>query len=158
MSTNYDMYNLKNKSPKKILDSVKKHIKYIDDLIYNYGEVSSSAVKVYRGITGNIDNHYGLNLSYLSTSTDYDVALGFAGKTCCIFEYLISPGIPFLSLKSASNNDFENEILLPRGLTVTLIDEKISGKNKIYVCFIEMTTKNQFKTFKCRNHNVLIHI
>lgn len=150
---------------------VKKHILEIDNIFYKYGSISSKPIKLYRGTT---ESTFGLNKTYISTSTSLKVAKGFSGETCCVYNFTLSPGIPFLSLEGISySKGKEFEILLPRGLMINLIKEIqvpikvykiVDKKRKLvevlqtrYDCNIDMATTVQFKPFDCIQKDILIH-
>jgi hypothetical protein len=71
---------------------------------------------------------------FISTSTNKQRASGFRNKRelhhyTYFITYIVSPGIPVLSLKHTMINEFdmEDEVLLPRGLVSTLV-----SKNTFY--------------------------
>lgn len=177
-SINKYLWGTLKKEEEEIFD-VKNHINQIDNIIYKYGTISSKPVELYRGVENKIK--FGLCLTFLSTSTSLTVAKRFSGDNCCVFHLTLSPGIPFLSLEGVSySKGREYEILLPRGLMINLtkeyqlskkiikfIDGKVQykdGKRETveifqthYECTVDMVSLNQFKSFKCYQHDILIH-
>ena len=68
-------------------------------------------ITVYRGVKGTFVPD---TVSYVSTSSDPNIAKSFTGKHCCRLQILIPPGSHILPIESISNSPNEREILLPR--------------------------------------------
>ena len=100
----------------------KKLIFQIDDAFKRAPKVETPFY-VYRG-TGDSSNsglpYLGISTGYSSTSLTDDQARIFSGKKCCMYKMKLNIGVPYLYLFEISQNKYENEILLPRGIITTL--------------------------------------
>ena len=74
----------------------------------------------------------GINLGFVSTSIKLSVAKNFSGLHGIVYELNISPNIPYIDINIWNN--FEYEILLPRGLTFTIK----SYKKKYYIVDVNL--------------------
>ena len=104
-----------------------QHIKNIDKLFVDklFSEESNKLI-VFRGIKGN-NIYHGKDYGFVSTSTDINVAIKFAGKTGKIYELRIDDGIQYINKNMYIN--FESEILLPRNLIYTIVSTNKYKKN-----------------------------
>jgi hypothetical protein len=105
--------------------------------------------------------YQGISTGYLSTTTDkHDVAYNFASKKegCCVYEYTIQPGVPFISLHRNSTIKSEYEILLPRGITIVLNGTEEKDGLLHYIADVKLTTPDQFKYMEqqCKTYPVLL--
>ena len=127
--------------------SAGKHIKKMDKVLKRF--ILSKPAKVYTGVPVSVEHAYEkykadrskpirLHLpAYTSTSTRFLQAASFSvgrGNNLLMIELPI--GTPAVSLKKISGHDYENEVLLPRGMNIEVqptpeIIEKYGGK--IYV-------------------------
>jgi hypothetical protein len=104
--------------------------------------------------------YQGVSTGYLSTTTDkHDVAYNFASKRqgCCVYEYTIQPGVPFISLHRNSTIKSEYEILLPRGVTIVVNGTEEKDGILHYITDVKLTTPDQFKHMEqqCKTYPVL---
>ena len=128
--------------PEESLENIKENIKNIDNAFLNT-HISKENFVVYRG-TKDFILYDGLNLGFISTTTNFDVAYEFAknGHTMgCIYEMNISPGIPYIYLEDFTLKEEENEILLPRNLVVTM-KKRIGNR---YIVNVTLSSVDQFK-------------
>lgn len=112
----------------KILNDTKKHIENLDALFVNADKINDERI-VYRG------SEYmneGICPSFISTSKSLSVAKKYA-KNKYLYELHINKNIPYIDINTWSNN--EEEILLPRGLNLTI--KKIINK-KHYVIDVNL--------------------
>lgn len=127
--------------------SAGKHIKKMDKVLKRF--ILSKPAKVYTGVPVSVEHAYEkykadrskpirLHLpAYTSTSTRFLQAVSFSvgrGNNLLMIELPI--GTPAVSLKKISGHDYENEVLLPRGMNIEVqptpeIIEKYGGE--IYV-------------------------
>ena len=124
------------------IDKIKDSIKYIDESFLKTQKTEEEFV-IFRGIS-DLTLYTGLNLGYISTSKNFDVAKDFSKKSGAIYEMHISPGIPYIYLendiKSENIDSIEDEILLPRNLIVTLVKQV----GNIYVVNVDLSSIDQF--------------
>ena len=124
-----------------------KHIKKMDKVLKRFS--LSKPATVYTGIPVSVEHAYEkykanrskpikLHLpAYTSASTRFLQAISFSvGRGNNILMIELPIGTPAVSLKKISSHDYENEILLPRGIDIEVqstpeIVEKYGGK--IYV-------------------------
>jgi len=124
------------------IDKIKDSIKYIDESFLKTQKTEEEFI-IFRGIS-DLTLYTGLNLGYISTSKNFDVAKDFSKKRGAIYEMHISPGIPYIYLendiKSKKIDSIEDEILLPRNLIVTLVKQV----GNIYVVNVDLSSIDQF--------------
>lgn len=141
----------------KGLEKLKRKISDLDVLFIDHSNTSTEPIKVYRGLSLDSPNEirFGLNKSFVSTSTNASSARSFMTKKCCLLEIIVDPGIPFLSAYAFSKFPEEYEIILPRNLIYTLQEEVTRLTDKIYVVRAQMSTPNQFyQGWNCHNYNL----
>ena len=64
--------------------------------------------------------------TYTSTSVDFGVALIFSGlQDCCLYEFTLDKGVPYIDMVNTTIYKSESEILLPRNIIFKI--EKISN-------------------------------
>ena len=124
------------------IDKIRNSIKYIDESFLKTQRTEDDFV-IFRGIS-DLTLYTGLNLGYISTSKNFDIAKDFSKKSGAIYEMHISPGIPYIYLesdiKSKKIDSIEDEILLPRNLIVTLVKQI----ENIYVVNVDLSSIDQF--------------
>jgi hypothetical protein len=102
-----------------IMDNI--HINRIIESIDNkFLSSEKGKITVYRGLRKNLPLKYlGLNKAYISTDININQALYFAGESGCLLKINVNKNVPHIKI---TNSPFihENEILLPRNLTLTL--------------------------------------
>jgi hypothetical protein len=165
------------KTPEEALEKIKAKIRVFDEIFSKFATISTVPITVYRGVkddapvpstpapTLDASNplskytpYQGFIPSYMSTSNQREVAVGFSNRTdCCVYEYTIQPGVPFISLYRHSEFQTEFEILLPRGLTTVVKGVKDEDGLRTYVTEVRLTTPDQYKHMEhqCVFHPVL---
>lgn len=130
-------------------------IDYLDNAFEKYAEVSDTDIAVFRGTKDALDlpPYLGIVAGFTSTSTNRIVAEQFSSQdhNCCVYRLIISPGVPFISVKKYSQHSTEDELLLPRGIFMELIDtiQPIDDTYiKEYVVRIRPVSKEQFAKHK----------
>ena len=123
-------YNL---LPEKLIE-IKNHIYNIDNEFLNIRkDTELNNYIVYRGIHNTINGNIiysGKDNGFVSTSKSLKIAQKFAGKQGVIYEIILNKDISFIDI--TINNPYEQEILLQRSLTYTIISQK-KIKQNIYV-------------------------
>ena len=154
--------------PTKIeaIENVKSKIKDIDECFMNYAPRNEKDVILYRGMKSDYKVDMVIYetielLNFTSTSKDKDVAFKFSHDIydCCLYEFNVEKGIPYIDMISSSYyGATEFEILLPRNLLMTytgIATYKISGKT-VKKMNIKMKYPDQFKIFKdCRSYSIV---
>lgn len=112
----------------EILNDTKKHIENLDDLFADADKINDERI-VYRGSEYMNEGNCS---SFISTSKSLSVAKKYA-KNKYLYELHLNKNIPYIELNTWSNN--EEEILLPRGLNLTI--KKIINK-KHYVMDVNL--------------------
>lgn len=158
----------KNKRENYCVKNIKRMIKNLDDAITTRGEISNKSFSVFRGTS--FPNQDGLIKGYLSTTTMRVVARSFMYrakkktnvKVTYLYEYIVEPGVPFLSLHS---NAFgltmdESELLLPRGLISKVLKTYIDEDDENdpiyhYTCSLSLTTPEQYKPYNCKKAKLM---
>jgi hypothetical protein len=118
---------------RKEKDLIKTHIENLDEAFRTAAPRYDDTIVVFRGTHGpyrhlnNIGDMEEIP-PYISTSRDANLAFnfsdvlqkGFVDDACCIYIFLISPGIPYIDFLSARLGiyQYEMEILLPRNLVL----------------------------------------
>ena len=127
-------------------ENVLKNIENID-MAFTYAPRTGKSVTVFRGTkNAQTDAPYdGIQQGFISTTSDEDIldmggnAFISADDQCCIYVYTVEAGIPYITMNQISRYKAENEILLPRGLIVTVDDTEITEDGfKKYLCTIHM--------------------
>lgn len=169
LAVNQKLYRDFAQTPKDAMDQILQNIQNLDYIFIEFGEILPKPIAVYRGIDKDrdADPYLGLNQSYLSTTTNKEVAEDFAkgeyerGKdpdaAGTIYKCTITPGIPFISMMKYSKIVSEYEILLPRGLVTSLDSIDDSLPRRAYNVTIKPATKDQFKKldYKCKKYPVV---
>ena len=127
--------------PDEALENIKDAIKDIDEAFLD-SYVTSEEFVVFRGVQ-DTNLYDGVNSGFISTTKSHQVAIGFANGYS-VYEIHVSPGVPYLYMENISLHDFEEEILFPRGLNLSLIEKK--GKN--YIVQLSLNSENQFNLKK----------
>ena len=149
-----DYYERFGEFPEESLKNIKDNIEYIDNA-FMHTHITEEEIVTYRG-TKDCTLYDELNLSFISTSKNLDVAKTFA-EGGCIYEMHISPGIPYIYLEDFTLVKGEYEILLPRNLIVKL-REQVGNK---YIVDVLLSSLDQFKidnNFKLYNVSNVIGI
>ena len=147
------------------IENVKSKIKDIDECFMNYAPRNEKDnLILYRGMKSEYDiviNETIELLNFTSTSKDKDEAFKFSHSTddCCLYEFTVEKGIPYIDMISSSYyGGTEFEILLPRNLLMTytgIANYKIGGKT-VEKMNIRMKYPDQFKIFKdCRSYSIV---
>jgi hypothetical protein len=106
-------------------------IQQIRDIDSSFVKRSKEGMILYRGTkTLRKTPYLGKNAGYISTSksTNYfetrdgERFISLKNK-CCLYIYELAAGIPYIDLQNISHFKDQEEVLLPRGLTATLIEE-----------------------------------
>jgi hypothetical protein len=143
----------------KTLDEAKEnilnHIKIIDECFLKFATITTKNdnLSVWRGMTISYPfKQIGDSIiikGFLSTSSNKSAADSFADRNCCLYHIIVGEEIPFIRLGSASLNNHESEILLPRDLIATLISETTETigdrEMKVYTIRVEKTHIYQYE-------------
>ena len=136
-------YNLPLSSSERI--EAKNHIANIDDAFRTSAPRYDDTIVTFRGSKkpyrhlNNVGDMEEIP-AYISTSRDFDVALkfseinekGFVDDACCLYMYLISPGIPYIDfLSNRLGIQYELEVLLPRNLVLKYEGDVLLDTSKI---------------------------
>jgi hypothetical protein len=156
------------------IKNVEMRIEQIDSAFLNAAPRTKEEMIVWRGKKGDYYDvshsiHTGspskrnIDTGYISTAKDIETALKFINddkkdksykktkKHCCLYRMHIMKGIPYIDMTNLSKyKKYESEILLPRNLTITTIEnddesKKISEELGVKVIDIKVEKKeNQF--------------
>jgi len=119
------------KFSKKYLKDVKKHIKKLDKLFQKEAKINDNPLFfVYRGMDQPYESSPSrepiLLKNYVSTTPDASVAKSFTDDEtqCCLFRFHVDVGVQYITVNDYySEEQGENEILFPRGLSITYMGE-----------------------------------
>ena len=126
---------------------------------------------VYRGMKAPYPLEIGQSMiidNYISTSTDINVLENFQNKnyysdkshikpaimpeninSCCKYEIKVDKGIPFIDMKHVTLYEDEKEILFPRNLIITFVDEYLSpDQMHVRKMTLSKATEGQFDIIK----------
>ena len=128
-----------------VINAIERTIDYID-LSFREAAVITEPQIVFRGTQNGLTDppYLGLNLGYLSTSIDELSALKFSDELCCFYEMHLDVGVPYIKMYKSHFIE-EREILLPRGLISTLIDEGEYEGRKLYIVRISLSEEPNIK-------------
>lgn len=116
------------RNPVELIHKTVQQIRYIDS---SFIQKSTEGMQLYRGTkTLRPTPYLGKNTGYISTSKsthyfstrDGERFISLKNK-CCLYIYELAEGIPYIDLQSISHFPEQEEVLLPRGLTATLLAE-----------------------------------
>jgi len=129
-------------------NNIENKIKIIDSAFYDAPKTQSNII-LYRGIKHKLDEpiYDGIQLGYLSTTDDINVAFGFTSydDNCCIYKLKLDIGIPYIFLDYISQTQGENEFLLPRGLILQFKKKYEDKGENIFEFFVKLNDKNRYK-------------
>jgi hypothetical protein len=176
------IYYIQEKSIKLGIKNVKKHIKKIDKcFLHAAPRVTSKMVKTkyFRGMTQKYDFDLANEIivkNYISISPKLNIAKKFGiekqkkpdadNTVCCLYQFHLTQGIPYINMINNTKYAHESEILLPRDLKLTLFNsEKVfyktinGGQTQIYYNHyhvrVSLQNKEQFKNeHKCITFNI----
>ncbi len=124
---NFDKFNENLRKGKELSKEEEYHLQNISEIFYIAPPIEKP-LTVYKGIdTLNIYN----DKAFISTSLNYNVALRFAERDCCILQITVSPGSKVLYLSEISREKDEAEVLLDRNGSLKITGEIIKGKMKV---------------------------
>ena len=157
------------------IKNVEMRIEQIDSAFLNAAPRTKEEMIVWRGKKGDYYDvshsiHRGspskrnIDTGYISTSKDIETALKFINddkkdksykktkKHCCLYRMHIMKGIPYIDMTNLSKyKKYESEILLPRNLTITTIENDDESKKiseelgvKVIDIKVEKSTENKF--------------
>lgn len=116
------------------IEEVEADIRNLDTLFGKQERAGEGEKRVvYRGVPCLYE---GLQLGFLSTSRHLAVARKFAGRGGAVCELHVDASIPYIDTNTW--NGCESEILLPRGLTLTVRSSRITKKEKYYVIDVSL--------------------
>jgi hypothetical protein len=146
----------------KNMNEINNHIKILDTAFEKYAQKNKNIMFLFRGVNAQDVNkpYTGKMLSFLSTSTNMSISRAMFTNpytNCCVYNYIVLPDIPYLSLKKYSNSEREDEILLPRNLYATIINTYTVNKMTYYDTIISLTEDDPLinDIFECKNYNLL---
>jgi hypothetical protein len=110
---------------------INKTQRQIDEIDASFDKRSTEGMILYRGTkTHRATPYLGKNTGYISTSKSTDYFATRDGERfislknkCCLYVYELAAGIPYIDLQNISHFAEQDEVLLPRGLTATLMEE-----------------------------------
>lgn len=145
---------------RKEKDLIKTHIANLDEAFRTAAPRYNDTIVVFRGTHGpyrhlnNIGDMEEIP-PYISTSRDANLAFnfsdvlakGFVDDACCIYIFLISPGIPYIDfLANRLGIQWEMEILLPRNLVLKYEGDVLLDTTKIdFMTSLEKTNLIKIK-------------
>lgn len=146
---------------RKEKDLIKTHIANLDEAFRTAAPRYNDTIVVFRGTHGpyrhlnNIGDMEEIP-PYISTSRDANLAFnfsdvlskGFVDDACCIYIFLISPGIPYIDFLSSRLGiyQWEMEILLPRNLVLKYEGDVLLDTTKIdFMTSLEKTNLIKIK-------------
>jgi len=121
------------------LDKDKYYLKQIiNNVDHKFSTAKTSLSRIiYRGVnTDTPEEFIGLNITYISTTTDINISALFANKKGCIFEIHVDDDVPYIDVSENSPFKTEKEILLPREIVLTRENEMIFRYKNIPVYII----------------------
>jgi len=148
------------------IENVKSKIRDIDECFMNYApRIEKNNFIVYRGMKTDYKDYMVMYetievLNYISTSTEQNVAYNFSNPNydCCLYEFTVEKGIPYINMVSTTKYGNESEILLPRNLLITftgIAKYKISGK-QVKKMNVRMKYPDQFNRFAdCKEYSIV---
>lgn len=113
------------------VDLINHTIQQIHDIDGSFTKTAKEGMILYRGTkTLRATPYLGKNQGYISTSksTRYfetpegERFISLKNK-CCLYVYELAEGVPYIDLQDVSEFPDQEEVLLPRGLTATLIED-----------------------------------
>jgi uncharacterized protein YjbI with pentapeptide repeats len=161
--------HLLNKTPAST--EVDNYIGSLDKCFIDYGNIADENMIVYRGMKAPYPLEIGQSMiidNYISTSTNINVSEYFQNKNyysnkshikpailpeninnCCTYEIKVEKGIPFINMKHVTHYTDEEEILFPRNLIITFVDEYLSpDQMHIRKMTLSKATEGQFDIIK----------
>jgi hypothetical protein len=120
---------------------INKTIQQIHEIDRSFTKKSKEGMVLYRGTkTLRPTPYLGKNTGYISTSKTTNYFKTDAGERfislknkCCLYVYELAEGIPYIDLQNISHFKDQEEVLLPRGLTATLMEETKTSIGKTSV-------------------------
>ncbi len=143
------------------INNIKNKISLIDKAFYD-APLTQTNIVLYRGVKHKIDDtvHDGLQLSYLSTTDDFNIAIGFTSydDNCCIYKFILDIGIPYIFLDFISQTQGENEFLLPRNLILQFKKQYEKDDENIFEFFVKLDNKERYKNKNMCNEYTIVDI
>jgi hypothetical protein len=103
----------------------------------------------------------GIELGYLSTTSNFNIAGSFTGDgVCCILKLIVDIGVPYIYLNHISEHRGESEFLLPRNLVIKLIKSEMTqtihgDDKKILTCSVSLDDPTRYDdTGDCKKYKV----
>jgi hypothetical protein len=143
------------------INNIKNKISLIDKAFYD-APLTQSNIVLYRGVKHKIDDplYDGLQLSYLSTTDNFNTAIGFTSydDNCCIYKFILDIGIPYIFLDFISQTQGENEFLLPRNLILQFKNQYEKDGENIFEFFVKLDNKERYKNIYLCNEYIITDI
>jgi len=133
---------------KKDVEEIKRDIQEMDECFKKAPKTQDDKLVLYRGMDRDLGIKPGESVhikNYISTSTSWGSAAEFMKDTtiddktnkitpkCCLFRLHIDTDIPFINLASFSKfGAREAEVLLPRDLIMTYLDDEVKSETYTY--------------------------
>ena len=174
------IYYIQEKSINLGIQNVKEHIEKIDKcFLHAAPRVTSKMVKTkyFRGMTRQYDfnqDNETIVKNYISISPEISIAKSFGinkqkkpnadNTVCCLYQFHLTAGIPYINMINNTKFKGEREILLPRDLKMTLfktekvfykkIDNKLIYYNHYHVRVSLLNEEQYANEHKCIPFNV----
>ena len=174
------IYYIQEKSINLGIENVKEHIEKIDKcFLHAAPRVTSKMVKTkyFRGMTRQYDfnqDNETIVKNYISISPEISIAKSFGinkqkkpnadNTVCCLYQFHLTAGIPYINMINNTKFKREREILLPRDLKMTLfktekvfykkIDNKLIYYNLYHVRVSLLNEEQYANEHKCIPFNV----
>jgi hypothetical protein len=154
---------------KKDMEEIKRDIQEMDDCFKKAPKTHDDKLILYRGMDRDLGMKPGESVqikNYISTSLRWGAASAFMKDTtindktkkitpqCCMFRLHVDKDIPFINMYNLSQfGTNEAEVLLPRGLVMTYLDDEVKRdtytyaykKEKKYIWHIKNMKVTQLK-------------
>jgi hypothetical protein len=149
--------------------NIKKKIQSLDRVFLGAAPRNEDNQTVYwRGMKTPFENLNDINdqiivPNFLSLSTSLKIAYSFSGyafgENCCMYKFIIDKGVPIINMINTTKWKYENETLIPRNITCTLINKSVSvyyndvGIINVFEIRVSLNNINDFKiTNMCYNY------
>ena len=142
---------------KSSIKNIKNKIKSLDRVFLEAAPRNEDVESFYwRGMKTPFNNFNNINdqhivQNFLSLSSNYSIAVKFSGiphnSTCCLYKFFVDKGVPYINMVNTTKYKYEKEILLPRNLTITIINKEfikynISDQNYTPIYIVRVSLNN----------------
>lgn len=140
------------------IKNIKNKLLLIDNAFHD-APLTQTNLVLYRGVKHKIDEplYSGLQLSFLSTTDDFNTAISFTSyeNNCCIYKLILDIGIPYIYLDFISQTQGENEFLLPRNLILEFKKQYKKEDENVFEFFATLDDNHRYKnTALCKEYSI----